>query len=191
MRAPALAPAWPEQAPRLDAGAGRMPVSALLVPLADLAAVVGGIDDGTYVARTFAPVSGSIGEHVRHILDHIAAFASASVSEVLSYDHRERGTAVEQDRRAALRRIADLTATLTAQPPDLRTPVLVRTLVSRDQEVTCASTLGRELAFVISHTIHHQAIVGLLLAARHEHVPTGFGLAPSTPLPARDAGCAR
>jgi hypothetical protein len=37
------------------------------------------------------------------------------------------------------------------------------------------------LAFVVSHTIHHQAMIGVLLATRGHTVPHRFGLAPSTP----------
>ena len=41
-------------------------------------------------------------------------------------------------------------------------------------EVTSV-TLGRELVFVLQHTIHHQAIVALLLAARGIAIPPRFG----------------
>src|SRR5215470_1215381 len=73
--------------------------------LDDIAALVLSIDDGTYVARPLAEVSGSIGEHVRHCLDHIAALVAATASKPLSYDRRERGTAVERDPAEALRLI--------------------------------------------------------------------------------------
>jgi hypothetical protein len=46
--------------------------------------------------------------------------------------------------------------------------------------VEVASSLGRELVFVLQHTIHHQAIVALLLAARGVTIPPRFGYAPST-----------
>ena len=47
------------------------------------------------------------------------------------------------------------------------------------------STLRRELAFVISHTVHHQALIAMLLAVAGLQVPESFGLAPSTPRLAR------
>lgn len=50
------------------------------------------------------------------------------------------------------------------------------------QPVIGWSTLARELAFVMSHTIHHQAIVALLLEQQGGGVPDErFGYAPSTP----------
>jgi hypothetical protein len=44
------------------------------------------------------------------------------------------------------------------------------------------STFARELAFVVSHTIHHQAIIGLLMAIHGRPVPDRFGHSPSTPV---------
>jgi hypothetical protein len=46
-----------------------------------------------------------------------------------------------------------------------------------------ASSVGREVAFVTSHTVHHNAILGQLLCAHGVHVPLRFGIAPSTPCP--------
>jgi uncharacterized damage-inducible protein DinB len=51
--------------------------------------------------------------------------------------------------------------------------------------VAVRSTLARELLFVISHTIHHQALIAVLLSAAGRTVPEAFGLAPSTPRSAR------
>jgi uncharacterized damage-inducible protein DinB len=47
--------------------------------------------------------------------------------------------------------------------------------------LTGMSTLARELAFVLNHTIHHQAMIGLLASLHGCDVPDGFGYAPSTP----------
>ena len=55
-------------------------------------------------------------------------------------------------------------------------------MVSADgSSVSGWSTLARELAFVVSHTIHHQAIIGVLLAMHDVAVPERFGHSPSTP----------
>ena len=49
------------------------------------------------------------------------------------------------------------------------------------------STVGRELMFVISHTIHHNALIARLLDERAIDMGPRFGLAPATPVLA----CAR
>jgi len=128
-----------------------------------------------------------VGEHVRHLLDHVAAFVGARDQQVLTYDNRERGTAIERDSRAALQAISRLRGLLEAVHDDrLEHGVTIAAAIERRQaQVLMRSTRRRELAFVISHTIHHQALIAVLLAVASEAVPRGFGLAPSTPASAR------
>jgi uncharacterized damage-inducible protein DinB len=153
--------------------------------LDDLATTLLGIDEETYRATPAAPVSGSIGQHVRHVLDHVAAFVAADPGATLDYDRRQRGTTVETDPAAALRQMFRLKAALersAARP--LEMPVLVSAQIERGGEpVVGWSSFGRELAFVVSHTIHHQALIAVLLTMLEESVPDRFGYAPSTPPP--------
>lgn len=163
-----------------DAGAAAL--TALLGQLGD---VLAGLDPAVYTARPAAAVSGSVGEHVRHLLDHVAAFVDAVPGATLCYDHRERGTSVERDPMQALAAIARLQhRLLSAGPDDLRVPVpieVVTRLTAAGDSVAAWSTSTRELAFVINHTIHHQALVAVLLAWQGVRVPPRFGVAPSTP----------
>ena len=132
----------------------------------------------------FPNASGSIGEHVRHCLDHVSALVSADPSSCLSYDHRERGSAVETDPVQAARciqllRIRVMVGRWSAR---LDEPICVISTVAHGGGMLSGmSTLGRELAFVLSHTIHHQAMIGLLATLHGCDVPDGFGFAPSTP----------
>jgi uncharacterized damage-inducible protein DinB len=144
--------------------------------------VVMSMDTASYVARPLREVSGSIGEHVRHCLDHIAALAASTSMQPLSYDRRERGTAIETDPAEAMRLILRLNAALDRwSGPSLDDPISVTSLVAPGQSVTGWSTVGRELAFVASHTVHHQALIALLLAVQGLAVPDRLGYAPSTP----------
>ena len=159
------------------------PTDVLTQLLDGLAAVVIGIPTAVYVARPVPEVSGSIGAQVRHALDHIAAFVTAPSTSPVSYDHRERGTSVESDPASALRAIFRLkTALVDCNADCLATPLEVVTKVSATGEsVRGWSSRGRELAFVQSHTIHHQAIIAMLLVIQGYAPPAGFGYAPSTP----------
>jgi uncharacterized damage-inducible protein DinB len=160
------------------------PFIALGKLLDDLLDSLVAIGPSQYVARPVPGVSGSIGEHVRHTLDHIAALFKADGFEPLSYDHRQRGTAVESDLHAAVEQIFQLMALAerhSKRSLDEQLQVTAR-LSAEGDEVTSWSTLGRELAFVVSHTVHHQAQIALLMAVQGIHVPRRFGYAPSTPL---------
>jgi hypothetical protein len=161
----------------------RVPLLELGRQLDDLVGVLIVMSPGNYVARPAPGVSGSIGEHVRHTLDHIAALLAADATAPLSYDRRERGTAVESDISAALRQILRLKAALERQSVRaLADPILVESLVSpTGRPVVGWSSLARELAFVLSHTVHHMSTIALLLSLQDIGVPDRFGYAPSTP----------
>lgn len=161
-------------------------VAALERRLDELVEMLMTVDPAVYRARPAAPVSGSVGEHVRHALDHIAALVSANPTQPpfeLSYDHRERGTRIETDPDAALMQIFRLQAALDRWAAEsLDTPIQVVTRLSAAGDTVAGwSTLARELAFVISHTIHHQAMMAVLLAWQGIGLPDRFGYAPSTP----------
>lgn len=150
--------------------------------LDDLAGVLITVPPDVYRARIAPAVSGTIGEHVRHALDHVAALAGSDGVH-LSYDGRVRGTRVESDPHAALLDILRLKSAFGSwRQRSLDDPILVGSIMARaDDAVASWSSIGRELAFVVNHTIHHQALIAMLLAWQGESVPERFGLAPSTP----------
>jgi uncharacterized damage-inducible protein DinB len=159
-------------------------VSALRARLDELMRLVLALSADTYATRT-SRVSGSIGEHVRHVLDHLSSLVACSPSALLSYDHRTRGTSLETEPNVAVREMMRLDAALQrwADRP-LDEPVAVAAMMSSNgHSVSGWSTLARELAFVMSHTVHHQAIIALLLEQQGFDVPgERFGYSPSTPL---------
>ena len=168
---------------RAEDSVSRAPFTALDRLLDDLGAVLIGVTPEIYTARAVVGVSGSIGEHVRHALDHIAALLSCPPAAMLTYDRRQRGTAVETDPSVALRHILRLKAALVpCAARSLDEPMQVAFMVSTSGESLASwSTLARELAFVFSHTIHHQAMIALLLSLQGLQTPDRFGYAPSTP----------
>lgn len=158
------------------------PATILRQHLDEVSSVVMALDAQAYAARPIPTISGSIGEHVRHCLDHIASLIAATSSRALTYDSRERGTAVERDPAEAMRLVLRLKAALDRWGGrTFDDPICVVSLVWPGQRVTGWSTLGRELAFVTSHTTHHQAVIALLMSVQGLTVPDGLGYAPSTP----------
>lgn len=154
-------------------------VAALVQSLRELEGVVASLSDAQYV-RAEAGAS-SIGAHVRHTLDHVSALRGAVEGGVLDYDCRERGTAVERDRASAGAALSELCDWLLrgVRPP--ATPLRLRAMVTGSGPVVeSQTTLGRELLYVQSHTIHHNAIVAMLARAGGAELPAGFGYAPAT-----------
>lgn len=158
-------------------------VSALRGRLDELLRLLLTLPTEAYCARP-SRVSGSIGEHVRHLLDHVSSLVSTNPVAVLSYDHRTRGTAVESQPSAGVCELMRLDAALERWGDrNLEDPIAVAAVTSTDgRSATGWSTLARELAFVMNHTIHHQAIIALLLERLDAELPDErFGYAPSTP----------
>jgi len=169
--------------PALAARSSSPPTWPLWERLDQIGALLLEIPSDVYTASVESHASGTLGEHVRHCLDHVSALLSADTSSTLSYDHRRRGTAVETDPGAALQQILRLKAALGRWPMrSLDEPIHVSAMIDPSGESIAGwSTLGRELVFVLSHTIHHQATMAAVLALHGIAPPAGFGYAPSTP----------
>ena len=169
--------------PVLAARTSAPPVWALWKRLDEIASLLLAIRPALYTAPVEGHVSGTVGAHVRHCLDHVAALVAAEPSTILSYDRRRRGTTIEADPAAALQQILRLEAALERwSSRSLDDPVRVASLIdSSGSSIVGWSTLGRELAFVLSHTIHHQATIAAVMALHGVEAPDRFGFAPSTP----------
>jgi uncharacterized damage-inducible protein DinB len=157
-------------------------VTTLIALLEQVRDVITLLPVGVYRARPAARVSGSVGEHVRHCLDHVAAITAALEGDTLSYDRRLRGTSVETDPGTAVNEIERLFHRLDRLDDTAwQRPVIVSALLNANAPPALVrSTIAREVAFVVQHTIHHCALIALLLEWQGWHVPYGFGVAPST-----------
>ena len=135
-----------------------------------------------YAAPDARCLGSCVGGHVRHCLEHYASFIDGLDAGRIDYERRARDCRLQADRNAArqaLRQTASALARgLTFAALDRPVQVVAEGETS-DGDVT-ASTVGRELAFLLSHTIHHCALIAVMLRLRGIDTPAGFGLAPST-----------
>jgi len=139
--------------------------------------------------------SASIGAHVRHVLDHYRLFLDGLPGGEVDYDARERDTDVEHSAAAAAAEARRLIAALGARAAGAGAgaggggaagwagrPLRVR---QQGDEVPgrcdgCDSHVERELLFLLSHAVHHQALIAVLARVQGLDVPELFGVAPST-----------
>lgn len=164
-------------------------VTPLLDLLHQMRTMIDRLDDVDYAMPAPGRTSGGIGGHVRHCLDHVSALVEGIGTGLCAYDRRQRGTAVETSRAAAIDAITDaMIELLHLDTPRLDAELYVETqLDPGGGMVITRSSVGREVAFLVSHTIHHNAIVNQLLQSRGVRVAPRFGLAPATPLDAPSA----
>lgn len=185
--------AEPSSIPIEDRESISLTVRSLIGVLDQLSELIEGLTDEQYAIKPTGAVTSSIGGHIRHNLDHFEALLRGIDSGYLSYDHRDRDPEIERNRFAALRAIGRVEEALL-DFPWYRAPrtVHLSVLVSPDApSVMVASSIGRELAFVLSHTIHHNALIGVMVRLLGAAVPTDFGYAPSTLAHQRSRRCVR
>jgi len=155
------------------------PLTALLSQLSD---VVARLSATSYTQKPVGVIDSSVGGHVRHCLDHVRSLLDAIDTGELNYDHRQRGTAVESSCIAATDQIDQLLRELDALDSDvLDRPLMLSTLLSpADPPIRVITSVGRELAYVLAHTVHHNALVGAMVKTLGGWLPERFGYAPST-----------
>jgi uncharacterized damage-inducible protein DinB len=167
--------------------------AALLAVLRQLGDLLESLTDEQYTQKPVGVVPSSIGGHVRHCVDHVESLLASVDSGAIDYDQRTRGTDVERCRRAAqaaLRRLESPVVALAKLPS-----VMLLWLSVLPSSAAPASevrtSLGRELAFVLSHTIHHNALIGVMARLLGVPVPGRFGYAPSTIAYLEQKSCAQ
>lgn len=155
------------------------PLIALLEQLAD---VVAQLPDSQYAQKPVGVVESSVGGHVRHCLDHVRALIGAIETGELNYDDRHRGTSVETSPRVACGSVETLISQLSAlSESDLDKPIsLIALVCPKEPAIRVQSSIGRELVYVLAHTIHHNALIRAMVKTLGGWLPERFGYAPST-----------
>ncbi|HVU36895.1 MAG TPA: DinB family protein [Opitutales bacterium] len=126
----------------------------------------------------------SVGGHMRHNLDHFTCLLAGLPAARVDYDARTRDKLVETDPRHAAGRLDEVSRELDAL--DLAT--LARELAIKmdsgseltEEQAWARSTTRREVQFLLSHTIHHYALVAVMCHRLGVALEPNFGVAPST-----------
>lgn len=140
------------------------------------------LPEGLYNRPCEEVFGSTIGGHLRHNLDHYAAFFQGMEAGRVDYDARKRDLSIETRPEAAIDLIESLIAKLGAvSEADLEQKMQIR-MDDGGSSSWSRTSLRRELQFLLSHTIHHYALIASI-ARRFgvSRLPAEFGIAPSTP----------
>ncbi len=143
------------------------------------------LDDDTYARPTSdRPRAAGVGAHFRHCLDFYRCFLRDLASGRVDYDRRERRPELETRVAVALTAIESVAEGLAAIEDDQFARQLE---VHHDEAPGEApatswqrSTVGRELRFLASHTVHHYALIAHLAREQGIEPDEEFGVAPAT-----------
>ena len=139
--------------------------------------------DKTEYTNELEILSGAtIGQHMRHILEFYLLLVSGSFTGTISYDKRERNPKIENSLSFAVDTVNLLIPALSLLKE--KDPVELEADYTEDGNSgnIVQSSVGRELAYCIEHSIHHQALikVGLIAAGLVHTISDNFGVAYST-----------
>lgn len=144
--------------------------------------VISGISESLYRNNTGEHFSSGVGKHFRHVLDFYTRLFSGE-SDGVDYDKRQRDPRMESDPLYAIevaRKIVKELESLKPSADQRSITVRVETCAEDGVGLDTMSSVERELAFLSSHTVHHYAIIKLLLALQGHKTEPEFGVAPST-----------
>ena len=122
----------------------------------------------------------TLGQHTRHILEFYACLIEHFPSGTVCYDKRLRNRLLEESLDATLAYITNIKKELLMISNDPLITFEASYSADNDEWETIDSSLKRELAYTMDHTIHHLAIIKIILSMHGIPVDTSFGVAPST-----------
>jgi hypothetical protein len=143
------------------------------------------LDDRLYAGSDAAdPRRGGVGRQFRHLIDFYQCLLGGLDLGRVDYADRERDPRLESDREFAIDALERVIGRLREARLDRHELELwvrmERACLTDGVPMWTRSSLARELQFLLSHTIHHYALIGKELGARGVKFDDGFGVAPST-----------
>lgn len=140
------------------------------------------LSDEHYRHKSETLSGASVGQHVRHILEFYTCLIQGLNIGRINYDSRQRDLVLESQTEAATDAIDMIVEYLSSLPKDSR--LILEGNYSHEEGAftNMVSSLYRELAFNLEHSIHHQALikVGLKELSLIHLIDPHFGIAPAT-----------
>ena len=124
----------------------------------------------------------SIGQHVRHILEFYMCMLHGVRRGVVNYDDRDRDLELEQNPSFAIACIDKLCADIQRLDTEQELQLAGNFSTEGKTIKTIKTSLDRELAYCLEHSIHHQALIKIgLIEQKMDHlINEGFGVAVAT-----------
>lgn len=140
------------------------------------------IEEQSYIERAEVLGGGTIGQHIRHILEYYLLLIGGTKTGTIRYNSRKRDPNIEVDPTYASVTIDNILLNFGK----IKEKHLVNVTVDIDEDENSNSFLissfGRELAYCIEHSIHHQRLIkaALVSVGLQKLTDDLFGANPST-----------
>jgi hypothetical protein len=118
----------------------------------------------------------SIGEHMRHIIELLGLLVDNYHIGCINYDKRKRDIILQTDKKEAIKILEKYRSEIDKPNRSLS---LTHNCFSSTELLE--TNYFRELLYNLEHSIHHQALIKVVLyRLPHIKIPNSFGIAPST-----------
>lgn len=124
----------------------------------------------------------SIGQHIRHILEFYISILKGLDNGIVNYDNRERDLNLEINPEFAIACIDRICEDIQGLNPGQEILLSGNFYAEGDTLKAIKTSIERELAYCLEHSIHHQALIKIgLIEQKMDHlIKEGFGVAAST-----------
>jgi uncharacterized damage-inducible protein DinB len=148
--------------------------------LSQLRSVIDQLTKEEYTSKLSILNHSSVGQHVRHVLEFYMCLSDGIKSGIVNYDIRTRNPAIENEPNYAMIILEELTSFFCLK--NIEEASIINMIEFNSLSITSQSSVSRELVYLIEHSIHHYAIMGIALRSHFGHVsiPDNFGIAYST-----------
>lgn len=137
--------------------------------------------DEEYVQPLEVISQNTIGKHVRHIVEFYEEMLKGIDTGTINYDARSRNLELETDKKLVIYTLNNINSKLFTSFLD-KSLKLACAFDLNEEIQLIDTTLKREIAYNIEHTIHHFAIIKIAINTNFEDIslPDNFGVAYST-----------
>lgn len=150
--------------------------------LKDIYDLLDNLNEIQYQQKSTFLSGSSIGEHVRHILEFYICMIKGSQNGCVNYDKRKRNIQLENNNKYAQETIQNISNELTTLESKLEVELEGNLSVNDTGKVSIPTSILREMAFCLDHSIHHQAMIKVALKEQNSEnlIDEKFGVAHST-----------
>ena len=138
------------------------------------------LSDRQYTESMEILSNATIGQHIRHMLEFYEAIEIATKNGVVNYDARKRSLDLETSVIKARELIKTSVKNVENYNKDQPIKMKGNYSINDVEASTIVTSLSRELAYTMDHTIHHLAIIKNALILQGVKIDENFGVAPST-----------
>ena len=129
--------------------------------LFELKSILNQVKDSDYSKTLMILENGTLGRHVRHVLEFYECLLISNSGDIICYEDRKRKLILEESVRFASDYIDEIIDRI--EQVDINKRLILKSKYEQT-EILMESSLYREITYNIEHTVHHLAIIRIAIS---------------------------